>query len=229
MIYGLLVAVPLCARLGLYCSGQSVDCINFKQAEGPMGKVTNIYWITEIHIYPIAGCFIRENPSILMDDLGVPVFYPILDILGNLHILQYDIYIYIHTHLYIKLQMATDTVTTCFDAFSCCIFHRAWHMISFSLPFSSQHQDFHHPLRRWFASTATLWLHWYQCRWFAWFRHSLRDLESQAGSRMEYNKKKELEHQRRTEIISRCREFNENIRKLAMITLKSRTILGCCM
>lgn len=43
MIYGLLVAVPLCARLGLYCSGQSVDCINFKQAEGPMGKVTNIY------------------------------------------------------------------------------------------------------------------------------------------------------------------------------------------
>ena len=32
MIYGLLVAVPLAARLGLYCSGQSVDCINFKQA-----------------------------------------------------------------------------------------------------------------------------------------------------------------------------------------------------
>eukprot|EP00913_Durusdinium_trenchii_P028984 g27176.t1 len=31
MIYGLLVAVPLAARLGLYCSGQSVDCINFKQ------------------------------------------------------------------------------------------------------------------------------------------------------------------------------------------------------
>ena len=100
------------------------------------------------------------------------------------------IYTHTHTHLYIKLQMATDTVTTCFDAFSCCIFHRAWHMISFSLPFSSQHQDFHHPLRRWFASTASLWLHWYQCRWFAWFRHSLRDLESQAWSRMEYNKKK---------------------------------------
>ena len=49
-------------------------------------------------------------------------------------------------HLYIKLQMATDTATTYFDAFSCCIFHRAWHMISFSLPFSSQHQDVHDPL-----------------------------------------------------------------------------------
>ena len=32
MIYGLLIAVPLAARLGLYCTGQSADCINFKQA-----------------------------------------------------------------------------------------------------------------------------------------------------------------------------------------------------
>ncbi|CAJ1416300.1 unnamed protein product [Effrenium voratum] len=32
LIYGLLVAVPLAVRLGLYCSGQSVDSINFKQA-----------------------------------------------------------------------------------------------------------------------------------------------------------------------------------------------------
>ncbi|CAJ1368670.1 unnamed protein product [Effrenium voratum] len=31
LIYGLLVAVPLAVRLGLYCSGQSVDSINFKQ------------------------------------------------------------------------------------------------------------------------------------------------------------------------------------------------------
>mmetsp|Transcript_23898 Transcript_23898/g.53800 ORF Transcript_23898/g.53800 Transcript_23898/m.53800 type:complete len:353 (+) Transcript_23898:58-1116(+) len=31
MIYGLLVGVPLITRLGLYCSGQSVDSINFKQ------------------------------------------------------------------------------------------------------------------------------------------------------------------------------------------------------
>jgi len=31
MIYGLLVAVPLVVRLGLYCAFQSVDSINFKQ------------------------------------------------------------------------------------------------------------------------------------------------------------------------------------------------------
>ncbi|CAE7315941.1 YIPF1 [Symbiodinium natans] len=31
MVYGLLVGVPLVTRLGLYCSGQSVDSINFKQ------------------------------------------------------------------------------------------------------------------------------------------------------------------------------------------------------
>lgn len=31
MVYGLLVGVPLATRLGLYCSGQSVDSINFKQ------------------------------------------------------------------------------------------------------------------------------------------------------------------------------------------------------
>lgn len=55
MIYGLLVAVPLCARLGLYCSGQSVDCINFKQVICVYGySLTPLIPMSVICLVPMA-------------------------------------------------------------------------------------------------------------------------------------------------------------------------------